>query len=123
MTHRSANTLAGIVAIAALLFPLPRLLATDCSCPKPKVKISAIHSITPSDAVKVFFDGTEIPPQADPVEMERDKEYTLTITVTRVQGISLGCDPTVDLTFPHCTIEYSRDGVRLGREAHGLRSQ
>ena len=109
MTYHHASKLAGLFAIAALLGPLPRLEATDCSCPKPKVKISAIHSITPASAVKVFFDGVEVPPEAEPVEMERDREYALTITVTRVQNLSLACDQDVELTFPHCTIEYSRD--------------
>ena len=109
MTYRSTSKLAGLIAIAALLLPLPRLLATDCACPKPKVKISAIHTITPTDAIEVSLGGAVVAPNAEPVAMERDKEYTLAITVTRKSGFSIGCNPAVNLTFPYCGIEYSRD--------------
>jgi hypothetical protein len=109
MTYRSTSKLAGLIAIAALLWPLPRLLATDCACPKPKVKISAIHTITPTDAIEVSLGGAVVAPNAEPVAMERDREYALAITVTRKSGFSIGCNPAVNLTFPHCGIEYSRD--------------
>jgi len=107
MTYRSTSKLAGLIAIAALLLPLPRLLATDCACPKPKVKISAIHTITPATYVKVFFGGVEVPPDAELVAMERDKEYALTVTLD--PAVELQCYVNVDLTFSHCGIEYSRD--------------
>ncbi|MEI6676301.1 MAG: hypothetical protein WCO57_14110, partial [Verrucomicrobiota bacterium] len=107
MTYRSTSKLAGLIAIATLLLPLPRLLATDCACPKPKVKITAIHTITPATYVKVFFGGVEVPPNAEPVAMERDKEYALTVTLD--PAVELQCYVNVDLTFPYCGIEYSRD--------------
>jgi len=107
MTYRSTSKLAGLLAIAILLLPLPRLLATDCACPKPKVKITAIHTITPATYVKVFFGGVEVPPNAEPVAMERDKEYALTVTLD--PAVELQCYVKVDLTFPYCGIEYSKD--------------
>ena len=115
MTYRLLSKLAGFFAIIVLLGPLPRILAGDCSCPKPKVKISAIHSLTPATRVKVFFGGVEVPPDADPVAMERDQEYALTVTVDAPGGISANAvavsatSVDITLTFPHCSIEYSRD--------------
>ncbi|MEI6674935.1 MAG: hypothetical protein WCO57_07135, partial [Verrucomicrobiota bacterium] len=108
MTYRSTSKLAGLIAIATLLWPLPQLLATDCDCPKPKVKISAIHTLTPATGVNVLFGGVVVPPAAKPVAMERDKPYTLTVDLDPAE-INFACDADIDLTFPHCTIEYSRD--------------
>ena len=108
MTYRSTSKLAGLIAIATLLWPLPKLLATDCDCPKPKVKISAIHTLTPATGVNVLFGGVVVPPAAKPVAMERDKPYTLTVDLDPAE-INFACDANIDLTFPHCTIEYSRD--------------
>nr|MCU0782312.1 hypothetical protein [Akkermansiaceae bacterium] len=114
MIHLSARIVSALVsalaAVIVMFWPSPQLLANDCACPKPKVKITAIHSITAESGtpVKVFFGGKEVPPEAEPVAMERDKEYALTITLNPA-GSNFNCSANVDLTFPHCTIEYSRD--------------
>jgi RHS repeat-associated protein len=113
MNYRSASKSAALVVAAVLLLPLSRILAEDnCSCAKPEVRISAIHTITPATAVKVFFgekDGAaaEVPPDAEPVEMERDKEYKLSVTLGGQSSVN--CVAVVDLTFPLCGMEYSMD--------------
>jgi len=108
MTYRSASKLAGLLAIAVFLWLSPRLLATDCSCPKPKVKILALHTLTDASGVKVFFGDVEVPPDAEPVSMEKDTQYTLTVTIDP-EETEFECGASISLTFPHCAIEYSRD--------------
>jgi hypothetical protein len=121
VTYRSASKLASLVVFAVLLLPLPRLQAqwgpwwpwwsyayqTDCACPKPKVEITAIHTITPADAIRVSLGGVVVAPDAAPVAMERDKEYALTVTLD--PAVILQSCVNVDLTFPYCGAEYSRD--------------
>ena len=115
MTRRFVHPLALLFTFSILMFPLSRLQAADCGCPKPKVKITEISYADP-EVVKVFFDDEEVKPTDDPVEMERDKEYKLTIKDVDPDAAHQ-CQPA-ELKFPHCTIEYSTDGGVCSRCGH-----
>ena len=98
--------------IAILLSSHMQLYAEDCNCAKPKVKITATVDQAAVGSVHPQFNGVpirEISPDiySDNYEIERDKEPAYELSVV---DADVSSDTAVEFTFPHCTIEYRRDG-------------